>query len=399
MSKGKKIIIISVLIVCGILVLLSLSKNNSKAVNVKTYKVEKGEIKSYLSTTGVIKSKNIKEYYGSQLKISKINVNIGDMVKKGDTLVVFDSSDIQNNVKQAQIQYDNAILQKQDLLNQKKKIDDTLVNFNNQIESLQKQVETLNGDNNPLNITKIEQLNMQIEQLKTSKNNVQTISAEKLKQADNTVALAKVALDSANSKLNSVGGNIIADFDGVVTSINGTEGGIATAAAPIVVIQDLSDLKIVVSLGKADVQKIQLNQQAIVKAGGKSYKGKVVFISPAGKKNISVASTSNDVTLDAEINLEENGENLKIEFDADVDILLGEKKDVIVIPNEALKTVKGGKYLVYVVDEKGKAIEKEVKIGLQSEMNSEVINGITEGEKIILNPNASITNGIAVKEK
>lgn len=67
----------------------------------------------YISTT--VKSKSNKEYYGLQAKIKKINVHVGDNVRIGDTLVIYETQDLASTVNQAQIQYENSVLQKKDI--------------------------------------------------------------------------------------------------------------------------------------------------------------------------------------------------------------------------------------------------------------------------------------------
>ena len=46
-----------------------------------------------------------------------------------------------------------------------------------------------------------------------------------------------------------------------------------------------------------------------------------------------------------------------------------------------------------------KAVEKTVHLGLQSDTDAEVLDGVTQGDKLISNPSASIQNGTLVKEK
>ncbi|GIM27467.1 hypothetical protein CPJCM30710_01330 [Clostridium polyendosporum] len=441
MSRGKKIALVTgvfVVIIAG-LSLTTFLKKNPKVITVKTSVAQKGGIKSYLNTTGIIKSKNIKDYYGSQLKVSKVKVKVGDSVKKGDVLVTFDNSDLQSAVQQAQLQYDNAVLSRDDLLNQKNNIQDTIASLDNQIKDLQNKIKTTQNtvQNETIltkyetdlekakvkiasldsqikdlqNIIKITQNTLQneniltkyqteLEKAKAKRENLQPISNDKVKQSDNAVSLAKLSLDNAKLKASS-GGSIVADFDGVITAVNVSEGGVANPSIPVVELKDLGSLKVVVSLSKSDVERVKLDQSAVVKAGGKSYNGKVSFLSPAGKKSglpAAAAGASSDVTLDADIDLLEIGDTLKVEFDADIDILLGEKNGVVNVPTEALKSAKGGKTLVYIVDSNGKVTEKEVKVGLQSDLNAEILSGVNEGEKVILNPNTSIENGIIVKE-
>jgi HlyD family secretion protein len=359
----------------------SVKKSNITAV--KTSTVVNGNVKSYLSTTAVIKSKNSKDYFGQQLKVSKVHVKIGDSVKQGQILVTFDVSDLNNNIKQTEIQYNNSLLQRKDLYNQRDQINKKIEDLDTQIKELQSK--------NTLNPAEAAELKT----LKNSRDNIQRISDEKIKQQDNAVALAKLAYDNAKAKLGEGKENITTEFDGVVTSVNVLEGGIGSPAQPAVTVQDITNLKAVVSIGKYDAAKIGLEQPAEIKNNGEILKGKVSFIDPVARKTMGAAGA--ETILNTEIDILDKSEGLKVDFDADVNILLGEKANVVKIPAEAVKSDKNGNAYVFVV-ENGKAVEKTLKLGLQSDIEAEVLEGLKVGEKVILNPIASVKSGTLVEE-
>lgn len=359
----------------------------SKIKEVKTATVSKGNIKSYLSTTAVIKSKESKDYYSAQLKINRIYVKVGSNLKKGEKILDYDTTDINSQVRQAQIQYDNAILQKRDALNQRDMIESKRKEIDEEIERIQE-------SKNP-------QDQIALGTLKQQRDSFQSISDEKLQLLDNSVALAKTALNTAYSKLSIASEGITADFDGIITSLNAAQGSMGNPTQPAATLQNIKSLKAVVSLGKYDVLKVKLGQEAIIKNGDKIYNGEVSFISPSASKSQNVMGMgtvdTGDKTLDCEIDILGSPENLKIDFDADVDILLGEIKGVLKIPTEAIRTDKSGKNFVYVVQNEV-LNEKEVVLGLQSDMEAEIKSGLAQGEKVVLNPSANFKTGTKVRE-
>jgi HlyD family secretion protein len=395
MKKKVIIGIVIAVVIAGAIYLKVSSGNKSGFTNIKTTQVSKGDVKSYLSTTAVIKSKNTKEYFGQQLKISKLNVKVGQTVAKGEVLLSYDVSDINSGIKQAEIQYNNAVISKQILTNNNSDIKSKISDMDKQIADLQKQIDDLKNSANPVDAAKVPTLETQKTQLKNSKDSLKPISTEQFKQADNAIALAQISLDSAKSKLGEGKESVIADFDGVVTTVNVSEGGFGSPSMPAIVIQDLNSLKAIVSVGKFDAPKIKVEQTAEIKVNGNTAKGKVSYIDPVAKKTASVTGT--DTTLNTEIDILEKAEGLKVDFDTDVNILLGEKGAVTKVPAEAIKSDKTGRTYVFIVDGE-KAIEKTVKLGLQSDMEAEVLEGVKEGEKIILNPAASLKDGSLVKE-
>ncbi|NFP92968.1 efflux RND transporter periplasmic adaptor subunit [Clostridium sporogenes] len=347
--KKKTIIITGAILLISLFVVLGIfkSKKNSN-ISVKTIKVTKGNVESYLSTTGDIVSKNKKEYFGGQAKIKKVNVKVGDKVKKGQSLLSFDTSELENDRQVAQMEYDNAISQKKES--------------------------------------------------KSQKNSGQNIPSSQIQQVEDAVRVAELKLESVNDKINE-NEETVADIDGIVTEVNAQAGGTGTAGQPLVVVENVDDLKVAVSLGKYDSTKVKKGMKAFVKNDDKKYEAKVDFIAPTAKKTVKEAGAGNETTLDCEIYLSKNNsKDLRVGFDVDVDILLGESKNVLKIPLESIKTDKYNKSHVYVVQE-GKVKEKPVQLGIQSDMEAEIISGLKSGEKVILNPNASIKTGVSVEEK
>ncbi len=395
MKKKTIIWIVVVAIIGSTIAYKSVNKNKVKAVNVKTAAVAQGDVKSYLSTTGTIKSKTSKDYFPLQGKVKKVNVKVGDAVKKDQVLVEYEVADANIAVKQAQIQYDNAVLTKQMQTNSNSEMKNKMADIDKQITEIDSQISA--AKQNPQGSALVQALEENKAKLKASRDQLKLpFSNEQLKQADNAITLAKITLDNAKQNLSKSQDKIVAETDGVVTAVNVIEGATSMAAAQAAVtVQDIDNLKVSVSVGKYDANKVQVGQEAIVKSGAKEYKGKVAIIDPAAKKTVS--ATGSETTLGIEIDILEKPEGLKIDFDADVDILLGQVNNTTKVPAESVKTNKEDKAFVYIV-EGDKAVEKEVKLGLQSDMESQVIEGVKAGDKVILNPGETVKNGTFVKE-
>ncbi len=379
----KKTVIYGIILV-GILsgvFLISEKRKDSKIISVKTSMVKLGDIKAYISTTATVKSKNIKEYYGLQAKIKKVNVSVGDNVKIGDILVVYETQDLTSTVTQTEIQYNNAILQKKDLYNQNDSI-------KSKISDLEKEIATLEKSLAPTDKAKLETLKQQ-------KSALSPISQEKLKQTDNAVKLAELSLVSAKQRVSENKSTIVADNAGVVTTINAVEGSVGNGMQAVVVVQDLENLKAVASLGKYDASKVKIGQGVSIKSRNNIYSGKISFIDPAANK--TVGATGSETTLGVEIDILDKAPALKIDFDVDVDILVEEVSKAVKIPSESLKVEKGGKNFVYIVEE-NMVREINVTVGTQSDIEVQITKGVKIGDKVILNPSTSIVGGIIVKD-
>jgi len=289
--------------------------------------------------------------------------------------VVYEEQDLISAVRQAEIQYENAVLQRDELNAQHRDIKEKMVDLDEKIEALEAE--------------KIDR--SVIEPLQKQRDALSPISDERLRQAENAITLAKISLKSAQDRGQESQGALYAEAAGVVTGGNVAAGAVATGAQPAVIIQDMANLKVVVSLGKYDAEKVQLGQQAKVTAGGRVYDGAVTFIDPVAKR--AIGTGAGETTLGVEINIQEKYPELKVEFDVDVDILVGESAQGVIVPIESVKLEKGNRHLVYVLKDQ-MIEEREVTLGLQSTMETEIMEGLAPGEVVVLNPSNKIAHGV-----
>jgi HlyD family secretion protein len=379
MKKGK--IIIPIIIIAVILTGVMIKNfRKDKPIIVKTTEVVRGDIQTLLSTNAMIQSKKIKEYIGhSQYTVDKVLVEVGQNVKKGDVLLTYDLFELETSVKQAHIQLENAILGKEDLL--KKKAD-----IEQEITELDQEIFALDGSSDPKDISNLQSLIIKRESM-------QTISEEQIMQAEHSIDLARLSLELAQKRLDEVKDGIVSEFDGTVTFVNAKEGSLLGMGQPAFIVQQLNNLKGVLYLGKYDAQKIRLGQKAFIVGGDKEYQGVVSFIDPAATKIAGMSGT--EAVLKAEIDIKNPDTHLKVDFDAEADILTGEAKGVLTLPLECVKFGRNGEIHVFVI-EGNIAKLTPIKTGLQSETNIEIIEGLKEGDIVISNPSDEVKDGIAV---
>lgn len=407
MKKKVIIGIIVAAVVVGIIGLSVAGRNKRNFTAVRTASVTKGDINAYLSTTGVIKSKNSKNYFvPQQARVKAVNVKIGDKVKKGDVLITYQVQDLTGPVKQAQINLSTAQSQKQDLLNTIASNNQKLSDINNQINDVTNQINSLNDlkKSNPVQYAavkgdeEVKTLNSTLSSLNTSKDSIPD-ETEKLKQADNQIKLAQVNLDTANNNLAQNTDENVADFDGIVTAVNVTAGSsqaasTGSAGGAAVTIEDQSSLEAEVNLDKYSASEVKLGENVNLEFANKNYTGSVSYVAPSAQTVTSTTGQNTTLIADIDVNPPQSG--LVEGFDADVNILVGEVKGIVKVPAESIKTDKLGKNYVFVV-ENSKAVQKEVQLGLQSDTEAQINSGLSVGDKVILNPSASIQDGTAVK--
>lgn len=116
MSKKKKIIIaaLAIVIVAVLVVAVILraggksrEKNQEKSVTLHTTPLQKMDLTSSISVTGTIASADSRSITSglSEVEITSVPVSVGDYVKAGDVICTFDSATIEDELEEAQSEY------------------------------------------------------------------------------------------------------------------------------------------------------------------------------------------------------------------------------------------------------------------------------------------------------
>lgn len=194
------------------------------------------------------------------------------------------------------------------------------------------------------------------------------------------VASLETRIIAAQATLKQV--RITAPFAGVITLSEPLVGDQVSPGAVAFRIDDLSHLLVDVQVSEIDINNIQVGQPVTMSFDavlGKSYDGVVVEVSQAG----SVVQGAVNFTVTVE--LTNADESVKPGMTAAVNILVREVKNVLVVPNRAVRVVDGQR-VVYVL-KNGLPEMVKIRLGATSDTVSEVINGdLNEGDLIVLNP-------------
>jgi HlyD family secretion protein len=120
---------------------------------------------------------------------------------------------------------------------------------------------------------------------------------------------------------------------------------------------------------------------------GKIFKGKVTILSP------TIDPTTR--TGEIEIHFDNKEKMLRSGMFARIKLFLGQKESTVVLRDSLLKLPGTGSYYVYVV-ENGKAVQKNIKIGIGEGNFVEVISGLGPGEQVVLTGQGLVKEGVAV---
>jgi len=155
-------------------------------------------------------------------------------------------------------------------------------------------------------------------------------------------------------------------------------------------IDDLSELTVLVEISEVDINRVAVGQEAELTfdaIGSRIYKGRVSEVSTVGEDRGS------GVVFDVRVVINEPDELVRPGMTAAVNIIVSEIKDVLIIPNRAIR-VNDGQRVVYVLRE-GQLVETKIRTGSSSDTHTELLEGVlSEGDVLVLNPPVILpTNG------
>lgn len=251
----------------------------------------------------------------------------------------------------------------------------TINNLTSAEEKLRSAESTLNLEENNLVLKKAgatyEQIATQEAQIKQAEANLMSQEA-KIKEADANVSEFQAQISKTI---------LYAPISGTITKQNAKIGEIVSANTPIISLISTSLLEIEANIPEADIAKIKIGNDAktTLDAYGNDiiFNIKVTAIDPA--ETIIDGVTTYKVTFQ----FIEKNEQVKSGMTANIDISTEKLNNVIIIPQRAIITKNGEKF-VKIFDGN---ISKEIKVktGLRgSDGNIEIINGINANDKIIV---------------
>jgi len=158
---------------------------------------------------------------------------------------------------------------------------------------------------------------------------------------------------------------------------------LGSQATPIMTLGDVSEVYVQGKVDEADIGKVYLNQPARIVVESfkdKKFEGKVTKISPQGKEKDNVT------TFEVRVSISNPGGELKANMSANAEILLEEKKNVLMAPEAAMIYDKERKAKVEIPDAKGPNGKKkvDVKLGISNGVKTEILAGLNEKQQVVL---------------
>lgn len=157
-------------------------------------------------------------------------------------------------------------------------------------------------------------------------------------------------------------------------------------------VADMSDLIFKGTVDEIDVGKLVLGMQARIKVGALPtdiVTGRVARIAPQAQQKEGATLFDVEIELDPGQKI-----TLRAGYSANADVIIREKKDVLVLPERLVAFEDGGKKAFVEVpqgDPKAEPKKIEIKTGISDGLNIEIVSGLKKGEKVVERPPKEIS--------
>ena len=202
---------------------------------------------------------------------------------------------------------------------------------------------------------------------------------------NNNVQRARLEVEKLQAAIEEA--QLVAPFEGEVTSISLTPGRDATKYKPVAIVADLAELEI--SANPLDSQLRDLEEElgaviSLANQPGQTYDGVIRRLPyPYGGGGRSDGVEGADTDTSTRISLEVSPRDLGLE-DGDlvrVEVIIERKDNVLWLPPQAVRTFDGRRFVVVQDGEAQRRVD--VKVGINSEDRVEIEEGLEEGQIII----------------
>ncbi len=351
---------------------------NKDEFNYLTYEVKKRDITQSIEAIGEVYAKTQVDV-GAQVsgQITRLYVRLGDYVKEGDLIAQIDKDKQQNDLDITKAQLESA---KANLESKKIALNIALKQYTREQKLYEKKATSL-------------------ESLENLKNNFYALKAS---VADLNAQTTQLEISLKNAQKDLAYTTIVAPSKGEIINIAVEEGQTVNAnqnTPSIVRLADLSEMEIRMQIAEADINKINVGKSVkfnILNEPEKKFEAIISSIDPA---NTTITDATSNTNLNSNLNssasavyyyarvfVKNDNNFLRIGMSTENEIAIKTQKNVLVVPTLAIKNDTEGYYIEILKDNKN-IIKKPVKLGIKDNLNTQILEGINEGDLVIIGKN------------
>ncbi|HNZ83823.1 MAG TPA: efflux RND transporter periplasmic adaptor subunit [Candidatus Pacearchaeota archaeon] len=211
-----------------------------------------------------------------------------------------------------------------------------------------------------------------------------------LKKAGGTseqVAYQESQIKSAQANLELIQSQIadtyiVSPINGIITLVDIDSGEVATAGKNYVSMISSDPFEIEAYINETDIAKVAVGNEANITfdafGSKRQFHGKIIKIDPAQTIVEGV------VSYKATFQITDFSAEIKSGMTADIDIITAERQNVLAVPSRSIIKKQGKAFVRIKRDNKEEEIE--IQTGIKGDNgNTEIIDGLSEGQKILVN--------------
>ncbi len=371
----KHILSFIVLAALGIGAYSYFGNSNHNNITYLTETVQRSDVQKSVITSGTVRAYNRVEV-GAQVsgKIEKIHVTLGQAVKTGDLIAEIDSKTQVNNLNTAQA---------------------SLTSYQAQLKAKKVAYEVAKSAYNRMSGLYAKK-SISLDELNEAKDTLASAEAA-IEEVQASIKTAEIEVSTAQTNLGYT--KILSPINGTIISIPVSEGQTVNAnqtTPTIVQVADLSKILIKPEISEGDITKVQAGMPVAFTTLSEPdtvYKSTIASVDPAmttltdNEYSESVSDTD-AVYYYANVVVDNQDNKLRIGMTIQNTITIADVKNTLVVPTMTLHK-QGDKTYVNVLNEHNQAERREVSTGLSDDVNTQILSGLQEGEKVISSQLAS----------
>jgi RND family efflux transporter MFP subunit len=361
MKKRVSKIVLAV-VLCGVVAfpLIRVFKSNSASMtlaNLVLATVQRGNLTVSVTGTGNLAlSTKVDLTFNMSGTVQEVLVGEGDTVEKGQVIATLDTSEWETQL----------ITLKEGLLQAKMSLENAEMN-------LEKTEEATTSE--------FREWQIEIDEMQV------TLAEDHLKDAEK-------ALEEANE----ASPEVTAPFDGFITKVNVSGGDEVKKGTVAATLADPNEFAVDILVSEMDISQVDVGRKGIVKADAAptiSLPAKVTHISPTATIQQGVVNYKVTVEVESPEAVAQEQQTagqavvtpktsqFREGMSVTVNIIIQEKKDVLLVPNGAI-TTQGGQSYVQMISSNSTIAWKAIKTGITNDVNTEVTDGLSQGERVVL---------------
>ncbi len=202
-------------------------------------------------------------------------------------------------------------------------------------------------------------------------------------------ALEKLTNQESLDAIAKVENGLKADFAGVVTELEAVAGQPPAENGKLATIESTEKVYVRLNVSKYDLEKIAVGQKADIDIAGKTYEGTVSKIDGMATQNNSGA-----MVVGVDVNIDNPDEAIFLGVEARVYVHMAKAEGVVTIPLEVINSDREGDFVF--VEKNGVVEKRRITVGISSDSVSEVREGLSEGDNVIMSNGMEFEEGTAV---